>query len=82
MKTIIPEIEDIVNFYTSETVGEMARETGFVQREPKLNGTAFLCMMTQGLYHQPDATLTQLVSMGKDMNCSLEVSQENAIIST
>ncbi len=36
MPIIIPEIEDIVNFYTPERIEEIGRETGFVQRESKL----------------------------------------------
>ena len=76
MRTIIPEIEDIVNFFSSETIESIARETGFVQRKSKLGGTEFLGMMTQGLYFRPDASLDQLVSMGKDINESLEISPE------
>ena len=33
MRAIIPEIDSIVKFYTAEMVGEMARETGLVQRK-------------------------------------------------
>ena len=76
MSTIIPEIEDIVNFYKPETVEEIARETGFVQRESKLGGIEFLGIMTQGLYSRPDATLDQMVAMGKDINQELEISAE------
>ena len=42
MRTIVPEIDEIVNFYSSEIVAEIARETGFVQRESKLIGVEFL----------------------------------------
>ena len=58
MREIIPEIEAIVNFYKPEVVEEIARETGFVQRESKLSGIEFLGIMTQGLYSQPDASLS------------------------
>ena len=76
MQEIIPEIEAIVNFYTPETIESIARETGFVARKSKLGGIEFLGMMTHGLYFQPDATLDQLVSMGKDINDSLKISPE------
>jgi len=33
MKTIIPEIDEIVNFFTSESVEQIAKDLGFVQRE-------------------------------------------------
>ncbi len=58
MKTIIPEISEIVNFYSPELIEQIARETGFVQRESKLGGVEFLALMTQGLYAHPDATMS------------------------
>ena len=48
METIIPEIDEIVNFYSPELIEQIARETGFVQRESKLGGTEFLALMAQG----------------------------------
>jgi hypothetical protein len=74
MKTIVPEIDEIVNFYSPERIAEIARETGFVQRESKLGGMEFLALMTQGLYAQPDATLNQMSGMLKDINPQLEIS--------
>jgi len=74
MTTIIPEISEIVNFYSPELIEQIARETGFVQRESKLGGTEFLGLMTQGLYAHPDATLNQMSSILKDINPQLEIS--------
>ncbi len=74
MRTIIPEIEDIVNFYTPETIEEIAKETGFVQRESKLGGMEFLGLMTQGLYANPKATLNQMAGMLKDIDPKLQIS--------
>ena len=34
MKIIVPEINEIVNFYSSERIGEIARETGFARENP------------------------------------------------
>jgi hypothetical protein len=76
MEIMLPEIDEIVNFYSAEVVEEIARETGFVQRESKLGGIEFLGIMTQGLYSHPDATLDQMVAMGKDINKELEISPE------
>ena len=76
MEIIVPEIDEIVNFYSAGVVEEIARETGFVQRESKLGGIEFLGIMTQGLYSRPDATLDQMVAMGKDINKELEISPE------
>jgi hypothetical protein len=74
MERMIPEIGEIVNFYSPEAIEEIARETGFVQRESKLGGMEFLVLMTQGLYAQPDATLNQMAGMLKDINPQLEIS--------
>ncbi len=74
METMIPEIAEIVNFYSPELIEQIARETGFVQRESKLGGMEFLALMTQGLYAQPDATLNQMSGMLKDINPQLEIS--------
>jgi len=74
MSNIIPEIEDIVKFYTPEVIEEIARETGFVQRESKLGGVEFLGIMTQGLYSNPNATLNQMAGMVKDINPDVKIS--------
>ena len=37
MQTMIPEIDEIVNFYSPERIGEIDRETGFIQRESSLS---------------------------------------------
>ena len=76
MEKIVPEIDEIVNFYSPGVVEAIARESGFVQRESKLGGMEFLGIMTQGLYSRPDATLDQMVAMGKDINKELEISAE------
>jgi len=74
MKIIIPEIEEIVNFYTPEVVEQIARETSFVQRESKFGGMEFMGIMTEGLFAQPDATLNQMAAMAKEINPTLEIS--------
>ena len=63
MATIVPEIDEIVKFYSPELIEKIARETGFVQRESKLGGTEFLGLMTQGLYSRPNATLNQMAGI-------------------
>ena len=74
MEKIIPEIDEIVNFYSPELIEQIAMETGFVQRESKLGGMEFLALMTQGLYSQSDATLNQMSGILKDINPQLEIS--------
>jgi hypothetical protein len=75
MNIIIPEITEIVNFYTPENIEEIAKATEFVRRESKLGGIEFLILMTQGLYAKPDATLSQMAGMLKDINPRLEISK-------
>jgi len=48
-ETIIPEIDEIVNFFTPELVEQIAEDLGFVQRESTLGGIEFLSIMTYGL---------------------------------
>ena len=74
MDIMVPEIDEIVNFYTPETLERIARETGFVERESKFGGTEFLGIMTAGLFSKPDASLTQMAAMAKDINPESEIS--------
>jgi hypothetical protein len=74
MEITIPEIDEIVKFYSPELIEEIARETGFVQRESKLGGMEFLGLMTQGLYSRPNATLDQMAGMLHDINPQLKIS--------
>jgi hypothetical protein len=73
---IIPEINEIVNFYTPELVEKIAKQTDFVQRESRLGGIEFLGIMTQGLFSFPDASLSQMSAMAKDINPELEISKQ------
>lgn len=74
MNIIVPEIDAIVNFYTPETVEQIARETGFVERESKFGGIEFLVIMTEGLFAEPDASLNRMAAMAKEINPELEIS--------
>ena len=74
MEITVPEIDEIVKFYSPELIEEIARETGFVQRESKLGGMEFLGLMTQGLYSRPNATLNQMAGMLRDINPQLQIS--------
>jgi hypothetical protein len=74
MDIMIPEVDEIVNFYTPEKVEQAARETGFVERESKFGGIEFLGIMTAGLFSKPDASLSQMAGMAKDINPESEIS--------
>ena len=71
---IIPEIDEIVKFFTPELVEQIAKDMDFVQRESTLGGIEFLSLMTYGLFSQPDASLNQMSAMLKDINEQLEIS--------
>ena len=73
---ILPEIDEIVNFYTPELVEKIAKQTNFVQRESHLGGIEFLGVMTQGLFSFPDASLSQMSGMAKDINPDLDISKQ------
>lgn len=75
MSMIIPEIDEIVNFYNAETVEQIARDTGFIQRESKFGGIEFLGIMTAGLFAEPDASLGRMCGMAKDITPGLEISE-------
>jgi len=73
---IIPEIDEIVNFYTPGLVEKIAKETGFVQRESVMGGIEFLGVMTQGLFSFPDSSLSQMSAMASDISPDLEISKQ------
>lgn len=74
MTLMISEIDEIVKFYSPETIEQIARDTGFVERESKLGGVEFSGIMTAGLFGEPDASLTQMAAMAKDINPESEIS--------
>jgi len=57
-------------------VEKIAKQTDFVQRESRLGGIEFLGIMTQGLFCFPDASLSQMSAMAKDINPELEISKQ------
>lgn len=75
MSMIVPEIDEIVNFYNAEVLEEIARETGFIQRDSKFGGLEFLGIMTAGLFSEPDANLSCMCGMAKDITPGLEISE-------
>jgi len=85
-KLIIPSLQQIVNFFKEETIDQIAKETGFSQRMRKLSAIVFLGMQeathafgltfTLGLIQKANATLVQLVSIGKRILPSLHISAQ------
>jgi len=75
MGIIVPEIDEIVKFYNTEIIEQIAKDTGFVQRESKFGGIEFLGLMTVGLFAEPDASLGRMCGMVKDITPGLEISE-------
>ncbi len=52
-QSIIPSLQQIVNFLQEETINQIAKETGFSVRKRKLSAIVFLGMFTFGLIQSP-----------------------------
>ena len=75
-QSIIPSLQQTVNFFSEETIDQIAKETGFSVRKRKLPAIVFLGMFTFGLVQKANATLVQLVSIGKRILPSLRISPQ------
>lgn len=70
------QIDEISNFLNSDQIDEIARLTGFVQRNSKLTGTIFLSIFTLGMNIYQRPSLTQLIGLLKIIIPDLEISRE------
>jgi len=75
-KSIIQDIGEIVNFFKIDLIDEIAKATKFIQRKRKLSAITFLGMFTFGLVSRPDASLAQLVSIGKQITPNFNITPE------
>jgi hypothetical protein len=75
-KSIIQDIQQVVNFFTIDLISEIAKATEFIQRLRKLSAITFLGIFTFGLIQQPDASLNQLVSIGKQITPNFNITPE------
>jgi hypothetical protein len=75
-KSIIQDIQKVVNFFRIDLINKMAKATQFIQRERKLSALTFLGMFTFGLASRADASLTQLVSIGKEVTPNFSMTPE------
>jgi hypothetical protein len=78
MKTesIMPALEQVVNFFREDCIDAIAKETGFSLRKRKLSALVFLGIFTFGLIQKADATLVQLVSLAKCILPSLDITPQ------
>lgn len=70
--TSVTQCEEMLKHLLNERANELARETGFVQRERKLTGATFVQMMAVGHLHQPQASLEQVTQAGH--LCGVQIS--------
>jgi len=73
---IIQDIQQIVNFFKIDLIDEVAKATKFIQRVRKLTAITFLGIFTFGLIQRPDASLNQLVSIGKQITPNFNITPE------
>jgi hypothetical protein len=52
----------LTEFFTSDTIEQTARRTGFVRRKSKMTGKVFLALVTFGLWSNAKTTLSQLAA--------------------
>jgi hypothetical protein len=52
----------LTEFFTSDTIEQTARRTGFVKRTSKITGKVFLALVTFGLWSNAKTTLSQLAA--------------------
>ena len=66
----------LTEFFTSDTIEQTARRTGFVRRTSKITGKAFLALVTFGLWSNAKTTLSQLAAKMRRFGAHHVVSAE------
>ena len=66
----------LTEFFTSDTIDQTARRTGFVRRTSKITGKVFLALITFGLWSNAKTTLSQLAAKMRQFGDHQTVSAE------
>jgi hypothetical protein len=66
----------LTEFFTSDTLEQTARRTGFVRRKSKITGKVFLALVTFGLWSNAKTTLAQLAAKMRRFGAHDAVSAE------
>jgi hypothetical protein len=66
----------LTEFFTTNTIEQTARRTGFVKRTSKITGKVFLALVTFGLWSHPKTTLSQLAAKMRQFGAHQPVSAE------
>lgn len=70
------QVEEISNFFNKESIDKISKETGFVQRTSKLDGTIFLSVFTLGMNVYGTPTLQELIGLINLLIPEFEISRE------
>jgi hypothetical protein len=68
---IIPQVAKGINNIMTTTADKLARETGFVQRESKLTGSAFIQTLVFSWMSNPQATLNELTQTASSIGVEI-----------
>jgi hypothetical protein len=63
----LSKASETIQTFFQRTAGRLARVTGFVQRESKVNGAQWVQTLTFGFVETPEATLNQLAQVSTDL---------------
>jgi hypothetical protein len=63
----LSKASETIQTFFERTAGRLARVTGFVQRESKVNGAQWVQTLTFGFVETPKATLNQLAQVSTDL---------------
>lgn len=66
----------LTTFFTTDTIEQTARRTGFVKRTSKITGKVFLALVTFGLWSHAKTTLLQLATKVTQCGTEKQVSAE------
>jgi hypothetical protein len=66
----------LTTFFTTDTIEQTARRTGFVRRTSKITGKVFLALVTFGLWSNAKTTLSQLAAKMRHFSDHQAVSAE------
>jgi hypothetical protein len=66
----------LTTFFTTDTIEQTARRTGFVGRTSKITGKVFLALVTFGLWSNAKTTLPQLAAKMRHFSDHQGVSAE------
>lgn len=71
MKTTIPQLSQILQQLLIEDANQIGRESGFIQRERKLNGASFVQSLVFGWQANPKSSLEELCQSARVCNVKI-----------